>query len=97
VTTSYSVDQLRGQFDWTAGVSYTQSVDGNGVLQQERWYWKASSLNVMTIDWTYNVDGSIATARKKAYDADGTTVISQLLMTWSYAGNVASWDCTREI
>lgn len=60
-----------------------------GQVTQERWRRTSDSSNLKTIDYTY-VGGRVSTEVRKVYASDGTTVLAQITVTYSYSGGTVT-------
>jgi len=68
------------------GITYTVTRVGSSV-SQEKWANTGSALTIKTIDYTYT-SGKVTTEVRKVFSpADGTTVIAQATLTYSYSGS----------
>jgi len=68
------------------GVTYTVTRTG-GDVTQEKWVRTSNTFNIKTIDYTYS-SGKVSTEVRKVYAAsNGTTILAQETITYSYSGN----------
>lgn len=96
---AYTADQIAAEIDWVDGMSYAPSLNTSGQLSQE--IWSLGGLAIRAVQYTYNASGQLATQTKIIYDADGATVISKYVATYTYSmigGQLlASWSCARVV
>lgn len=80
----------------TPGNTYTNTKSGTQITQ-EKWVRTSDSTNLKTIDYTYT-SGKVTTEVRKVYAANGTTVVAQMTLTYTYSGStVTSIAATRDI
>ena len=72
----------------TPGTTWSTTITG-GKVTQEKWVRTAGATNLKTIDYTYTVN-KVTTEVRKVFATDGTTVVAQNTLTYSYTGNVVS-------
>lgn len=78
------------------GITYTPTYTSGRITNEE---WKnTNNRKYKTIDYTYS-SGRISTEVRKVYDpADGTTVLAQVTITYSYSGaTVSSYVLVRNV
>lgn len=66
--------------------TYTVTVNSAGRVSQESWADTATAFELKRIEYTYNSNDYVATEVRKVFDPDdGTTILSQKTITYSYA------------
>lgn len=71
----------------TPGNAYANTIVG-GKVTQERWTRTVGGTLIKVIDYTYVVGTSrVSTEVRKVYDVNGTTIIAQVTMTYTYTGS----------
>jgi hypothetical protein len=69
----------------TEPLVYTNTIS-DGHITQELWTRSEISKLLKSIDYTYSL-GLLETEVRKVYDADGTTVLAQVTISFSYSGS----------
>jgi hypothetical protein len=79
------------------GMIYTPTYTG-GKVTQERWVQTSNSFEIKRITYTYSGDLA-STAQIKVFSiTDGTTVVAQKTITYSYSGfQVTGFTVTRDV
>jgi hypothetical protein len=68
-----------------------------GTVTNEAWQRTSNSTNIKTIDYTYNT-GLLSQEVRKVYAGDGTTIIGQVTITYSYtSGSLTSATYVRNV
>ena len=76
--------------------TYSNTISG-GKVTQEVWVRTAGATNIKVIDYTYT-GPKVTTEVRKVYATDGTTIIAQTTMTYSYTGSVVTGiTVTRDV
>jgi len=68
----------------TPGTTYSLTKSGAQVTQ-EKWARTADSTALKTIDYTYS-SGRLTTEVRKVYDTNGTTILAQMTVSYTYTG-----------
>jgi hypothetical protein len=72
----------------SVSTTYSNMLIGS-VPSHEVWQITATSKTLKTIDYSYST-GNLITEVRKVYAADGTTVIAQLTINYSYTGSIVT-------
>lgn len=81
----------------TTGVTYSNTVTG-GKVTQEKWVNTGNSRTIRQVDYTYLGTKVTTEVRKVFSPADGTTVIAQATINYSYSGNTLTGETiTRDV
>lgn len=72
----------------TPGTTWSRTLTG-GKITQEKWIRTVGATNLKTIDYTYS-GGKVSTEVRKVYAENGSTVVAQMTLTYSYSGNAVS-------
>lgn len=90
VLTDISNHELLDNEPVGTGVTYSTTITA-GRVTNETWKNTSNSRNIKTIDYTYNLSGKVSSEVRKVYAAaDGTTIIAQVTITYSYAGSTVT-------
>jgi hypothetical protein len=73
------------------GVTYSNTTTG-GKVTQEIWVKTSNSFTIRQIDYTYTGTKVTTEVRKVFSAADGTTVIAQITLTYSYTGSAVTGE-----
>ncbi len=77
--------------------TYSNTVT-NGRVTQERWVRTAGGNNLKTIDYSYNLLGQVTTEVRKVYGPDGSTIIAQMTLIYTYSGSAVTGQIvTRDV
>lgn len=69
----------------SAGTTYSLTYTG-ATVTQEVWSNSGTGKTIKTIDYTYS-GGNPSQETRKVFAADGTTVVAQLTVTYTFTGN----------
>lgn len=71
----------------TPGNTYSNTIVG-GKVTQEQWVRTVGGTTIKTIDYTYSPGTPrVITEVRKVYDVNGTLIIAQVTLTYTYTGN----------
>lgn len=73
------------------GVTYSNTLTGSQVTQ-EKWVNTGNSRTIRQVDYTYSGSKVTTEVRKVFSAANGTTVLAQVTITYSYSGNTVSGE-----
>jgi hypothetical protein len=80
----------------TPGSTWSRTVV-DGKTTQEKWVRTAGATNLKIIDYTYS-GTRVSTEVRKVYADDGTTIVAQMTLTYSYTGSsVTGIATTRDV
>lgn len=78
-------------------VTYTPTY-GSGYVNDELWAFTGSGLTIKTIHYVYNMDLTLGSELRRVYASDGTTIVGQLTITYTYSsGDLVSLQKVRNI
>jgi hypothetical protein len=76
--------------------TYSNTITG-GKVTQEKWIRTVGATNIKTIDYTYT-GSKVTTEVRKVYATDGTTIIAQMTLTYTYTvSTVTGIVSTRDV